>query len=85
MAVFLPCQGEWSTVDLICKNSDETMHWRIFVEFVIQICVYYKVHYYALYVLVPQVLSSIACAAIAVQEESVHPLNLESRLNNLIP
>ncbi len=47
--------------------------------------VYYKVHYYALYVLVPQVLSSIACAVIAVQEESVHPLNLESRLNNLIP
>ncbi len=30
-------------------------------------------------------LSSIACAAIAVQEESVHPLNPESRLNNLIP
>ncbi len=47
--------------------------------------VYYKLHYYALYVLVPQVLSSIACAIIAVQEESVHPLNLESRLNNLIP
>ncbi len=42
-------------------------------------------HYYALYVLVPQVLSSIACTAIAVQEESVHPLNPESRLNNLIP
>ncbi len=32
-----------------------------------------------------QVLRSIACAAIAVQEESVHPLNPESRLNNLIP
>ncbi len=28
--------------------------------------VYYKMHYYALYVLVPQVLSSIACTAIAV-------------------
>jgi len=47
--------------------------------------VYYKMHYYALYVLVPQVLSSIACTAIAVQEESVRPLNPESRLNNLIP
>ncbi len=59
----------------------------IFVHFVIHPLhrVYYKMHYYALYVLVPQVLSSIACAVMAVQEESVHPLNLESCLNNLIP
>ncbi len=59
----------------------------ISVHFVTQLpkSVYYKMHYYVLYVLVPQVLSSIACAVMAVQEESVHFLNLESRLNNLIP
>ena len=51
----------------------------------LEVGVYNKLHYYALYALLPQVLSNIDCAAIAVQEESVHPLNPESRLNNLIP
>jgi len=46
---------------------------------------YYKVNYYDLYALVLQVLSIITCAAMPVQEDRVHPLNFESRLNNLIP